>query len=323
MPRERFADGLCVHVGIAVHVAADPGAEAQNLRQFYRVRIGPIEFLEGRGDLFAKERHDLIEHFGNEKQHMLALIGNRESLARVLGRLPTRGDLRAHAIPDRAHFRCRGVEPQAAQQELRNFLPLAQQGPARRLRGMRRQHRFDPQLQQQAMQLRQGDTACFELAQRLLHPARLFCTLIHVFATATNPMHLLRHVHHLEPGRERTHQIARAFSGNAADDLQRGHDATRLAFTPRNGGLAALLDEFEQGISALFADHLANERTQHVHVFAQGGVFEGKEEILASHGRQERLAVSDWRLGGQQRDRPSSTRVRPPVAIAIRYGLPQ
>ena len=29
LARERFADGLGVHVGIAVHVAADPGAEVQ------------------------------------------------------------------------------------------------------------------------------------------------------------------------------------------------------------------------------------------------------------------------------------------------------
>ena len=38
LARERLADGLRVHVGVAVHVAADPGAEVQQRRQLERFR---------------------------------------------------------------------------------------------------------------------------------------------------------------------------------------------------------------------------------------------------------------------------------------------
>ena len=34
MPVQRLANGLAMHVGIAVHVAADPGAEPQNAWHF-------------------------------------------------------------------------------------------------------------------------------------------------------------------------------------------------------------------------------------------------------------------------------------------------
>ena len=46
MTRDRLANGLGMHVGIAVHVAADPGAEAQDLGQFELRALRAVDLLQ-------------------------------------------------------------------------------------------------------------------------------------------------------------------------------------------------------------------------------------------------------------------------------------
>ena len=119
LARERFADGLRVDVGIAVHVAAHPGAEADHVRQLERVRRHVVELGERLGELVVERRQDAVEDFGEIEHHVLALVGDREPLARVVFGLPGRGDLGAHAAPVLAQLlrRERRIEP--VEQQLR------------------------------------------------------------------------------------------------------------------------------------------------------------------------------------------------------------
>ena len=87
-------------LGIAVHVAADPGAEAQHDRQRQRSGRGAIDVLEGELDLLVEGRDDAVDDLGQVEQHVLAFVRDRQALARVVLRLPARGQFHAHAFPD-------------------------------------------------------------------------------------------------------------------------------------------------------------------------------------------------------------------------------
>jgi hypothetical protein len=101
-------------------------------------------------------------------------------------------------------------------------------------------------------------------------------------------MDLLRHVDHFEPQRERADQIARLSGGDVARASRKLAGTFRAAVAARDGSLPVLLDRFEQFIAALLADHLADQRAEHVHVFAQLGVFQRKGNVGARHGGSAR-----------------------------------
>ena len=105
-------------------------------------------------------------------------------------------------------------------------------------------------------------------------------------------MHLLRHVDHLEPGRERADQLACRF-GRAAlrtDDELDGR--IRIAGAPTDRGLAVSLDRVEQRLAALLLDDLTHEIAERMHVIAQRGVLERKEDPFACHGFLVSLGAS-------------------------------
>ena len=60
MAMQRLADGLTVHVGIAVHVAADPGTEMQDARHLERVDRYAVRLRQSRLDFLVKQRHHAI-----------------------------------------------------------------------------------------------------------------------------------------------------------------------------------------------------------------------------------------------------------------------
>ena len=123
--------------------------------------------------------------------------------------------------------------------------------------------------------------------------ARLRRAFVQILAAAADAMDLLRHVDHFEPQRERAHQVARLRGRNVARAGRELAGALGAAVAPRDRGLPILLDCFEQGIAALLADHLADQRAEHVHVFAQLGVFQRKGNVGARHGRvSERVRAS-------------------------------
>ena len=151
---EGFADGLAIDVRIAIHVAADPGAEADDAWQFQRLGVNAVQLLERLGDLLVEIRHHPIQHLAQVEQHVLTFIGHGQAFARMILGLPGGGDFRAHAIPHGARFgRGQGrIEP--IQQQLCHALLLAQHGASGRLGGMRGEHRLD-------LQLRQNGRACY------------------------------------------------------------------------------------------------------------------------------------------------------------------
>ena len=140
---ESLADGLGVHVGVAVHVAAGPGAEVQDGGQAQRAGTRAVDLLERLGDLLVERRHDAVENLHQVEQQLLALIRHREPLARQLLGLPRRGELHADVAPDVARLVRRQARVEPLEQPLRDALLLAQQRTAARLGGVRREHRLD------------------------------------------------------------------------------------------------------------------------------------------------------------------------------------
>ena len=141
----------------------------------------------------------------------------------------------------------------------------------------------------QAADLRRAPSPCeLQPRQRLDDAARLRRALVEILAAAADAMHLLRHVDHLEPQRERAHQVARLRGRHVARADRELARAFGAAVAARDRGLPVLLHRVEQRIAALLADHLADQRAEHVHVFAQLGVFERKGNVGARHGAGER-----------------------------------
>jgi len=62
------------------------------------------------------------------------------------------------------------------------------------------------------------------------------------------------------------------------------HSALRISFTACYRSLPRCLYGLKQLIATLLAKYIADERTKHVHVFAQVGIFDGKNQVLTGHG---------------------------------------
>ena len=131
---QRLADRLGVHVGIAVHVAADPGSEMQHRRAARPSRPAiAVNLLQRLRDLLVERRNHAIQDLDQIEQHVLALVRDSQLLARMILRLPTRRQLDADAAPEPPRLvRCQcGIEP--VEQMLGDALLLAQDGLARGL----------------------------------------------------------------------------------------------------------------------------------------------------------------------------------------------
>ena len=138
-----FTNGLAVDVRFAIHVAAHPGPEMQNVRNIQGVGGDRIRGRQSGLDFLVKQRDDPVEDFEQVEKHMLAFVGNGESLAGMILRLPDAGDFEAHTRPQRVALGLRERRIQPIQQILRDVLLLAQNGAARGLGGMRHEHRLD------------------------------------------------------------------------------------------------------------------------------------------------------------------------------------
>ncbi len=85
-------DGAAIDVGIAVHVAAHPGAEAQQARHF----DGLAEGLDQRGfQGFVQHRHHPVQDMGDVEADVFALIVHIRAQRRGIGGLP--GSSQGHA----------------------------------------------------------------------------------------------------------------------------------------------------------------------------------------------------------------------------------
>ena len=134
-----------MHVGITVHVATHPTAEADDGRQLELIGIDPVILADRLSDFFVEIRDDAIEHLGEKEQHVFALVGDREPLPRMIFGLPERGELDAQSTHGGALLGGRERRIQSIVEQLREAQLLAQDRPTRRLGRVRHEHGHDVQ----------------------------------------------------------------------------------------------------------------------------------------------------------------------------------
>ncbi len=178
--------------------------------------------------------------------------------------------------------RLRKLEPR--HQQARHALLLAQQRAPRRLGRMRREDRLDAQLPEQRERLLERETVLLQPVEAVLQPARLRTRIrVHVLAPAPDAMNLLRHVHDLEPRRERTDQLERLFRWPSLRAHDQRHAVIGIALAAPDRGLPIAFDRIEERLAALLLQHLADEMTERMHVVAQRRVLRWEMDALAWH----------------------------------------
>ena len=215
---------------------------------------------------------------------MLALVGDGEPLARVVRGLPAGRELGTYALERHAPVGRRDATGRVGSRAGSNALLLAQQratGRLGRVRGgtgsMLSDRAGDRPLQRVAERLEPLEA--FREAARL-RPA----AVVEVPRRRRTRVHLLRHVDHLEPGRERPDQVGRLRRTaprngrrvRGSPRNRRRDDGSRAAGRPRPRGTA---------LAALVAQHFAHERAERVSPSRSADVLRGKRNVLAWHGR--------------------------------------
>src|SRR5688500_2726107 len=105
---------------MAIELSPDPGSEAHDSRNLERFRRDVIELRKRLGHLVVESRDYGVENLDEIEKHMLALISDRELLARVVLGLPRGGDLGPDARPELARIRGRQGWIQAIEQKPRD-----------------------------------------------------------------------------------------------------------------------------------------------------------------------------------------------------------
>jgi hypothetical protein len=285
LARQRFADGLRVHVGRAFHVAAHPRAEADHRRRIEIRDARAVELLEGGRDLLVECRHDAVHHLGEIEDRVLALVGDGEALPRMFLGLPAGRDLGAQPALQVTHLLRLELRVQPVEQDAGHALLAAQLRAARGFGGVRDEDRFESQRRQQVEHLVERHALRAQLRQRILDAARLRPPAVgdEVFPAPSHAVDPLRDVHGLEPCREGAHEVPRLRrwpSGNAHCELV---GAGLRAFPPGDGLQAVVLDQIEQRLSTLLAQHLPEHHAELVHVLAQGEMLGGEFDLVAMH----------------------------------------
>ena len=279
---QRVADGGGADVGIAVHVAAHPGAEAQQRGQFDPLAVHRLDRV---GEGFVEHRQHPEQHAAQVEADVLDLVRHGRLLRRRLVGLPGGGQRLADARLVRALLRRRAGAVDVGHQPLDDSALLEQQRAPHRFRRMRREHRLDAHAPEQVAQLFEGDAIGVQRAQHRLDAARLRCGPgALVVAAAADAVHAFGQVDRAEPGGERAHQRLGVLQRHAGQAL--GQRIDRLVvFAPRDRGLAHRFDQVEQFRRHLLRQHLPDHRAQAAHVVAQQGVGFGEVEAIAVGGR--------------------------------------
>ena len=279
-----FPDRLGVHVGRAIHVATDPGTETEQSRQVRRLHVGLEGAGQRRGELLIEARHDPVHHLREEEQHVLAFVRHRQALARVLLGLPPGGEFRADLLPGRAALAGGHRRVQAIEQQLRDALLLAQDRAPRGLGRMPGEDRIDADPIEQCPDVTQRPAFAREAQQRVADATRLRLRgIVQVLAAPPDPVHLLGEGDDLEPGRDRTHEVAGLGRLATAGPREQRVFAALVALSATDRGDTVPLDLVEAELPALFEQDLADERAERMHVFAQRSVLGGELDVLAVH----------------------------------------
>ena len=282
---ECVAHGSRADVRVAVHIAADPGAEAQQRRQFDALAVDRLDRIRER---FVEHRQHAVQHAGEIEADVLDLVGDGRLVRRHFGGLPRGGQRLADAGVVGATFRRRAGAVDVRDQALDDRAFLQQQRAPHRFGRMRGEHGFHAHPRQQCLQLRQADAVGAQFQQDRLQAARLRrAALALVVAATADAMHALGHVGRAEVRRERTHQglgIAQRDFGQAL--RQRIHRLALLA--PGDRDAPQCLDLLQEVRRDLLGQHVADHRTQPAHVVAQQGVGLGEVEGFAQRAGNRR-----------------------------------
>ena len=277
---ERRLDGVGAHVGIAIHVAAHPGAEAQHVGQFDALAPGRLHRIAE--DLVERRQHP--EQHAQVVANVVDLVGHRGPPRRRLGGLPGGGQRLADARLVAQPLLGRAGAVDVRHQPVHDHLLLGQQRTPDGLGRVGGEHRLHPRPGQQRLQLVQGHAIGVQRRQHRFQSARLGAVVAAlVLAPAADAVHPLGQVDGPEPGRERPHQ--RVGVGRRHLCQFRGQRVRRLVvLAPRDRGPAHRLHLVQQRRRHLFGEHLAHHCTQAAHVVAQQGVGLGKFKRSTQRG---------------------------------------
>ena len=270
--------------GIAVAVAADPGAEAQHLGQFVRLDLQAVRGAQGLGD-FAVEAGQRGED-GDVvvvEPHLDFVVDGGPARADFVG-LPQAGDLGQHQL-----FQAREVllgDGNAVErgQEFADAAALEHHGAARNLSGMRGKNRHDEHALSQSM------------ASSAPMPTRRISHSVPASEPRCRPAWPLKlqgdaaalavvgfgQVDELEVEGEGAGEQDGALDGQRVDQLERGGGvaggffvvAAGFGVAAADGALAQRFDVREEVVAGLLAQHFAQQHAQRAHVAAQGRFFQ-------------------------------------------------
>jgi hypothetical protein len=105
-----------------------------------------------------------------------------------------------------------------------------------------------------------------------------------VLAPAADAVHLLGHVDQLKIGREGAHQLARQARRPPAHAHRQRIARAGNPFAPADGRQPVLLDQRQQLLAALLAQHLAHELPERMDVLPQRVMARREFDIFAIHG---------------------------------------
>ena len=298
MALQGVADRLAMHIGVAVHVAADPRTEMQNARHVKRLHRHRIGGGECALHLFVEQRHDAIQDLDQVEEHVLPLVGNRERFAWMILGLPDARDLELHPRPQCGGFAGGQRRIEAVEQILGDPLLLAQNGAARRFGGMGGEHRLDAEGGDQFERPLERQPVAFEPRDAVGDAARLGVgRIVQILPATADAVHLFCGIDHLEPDRKCPREIGcgcgRSIEGAPLQTAEGAPRSARIAGRLRLARLECsapiTLDQFEKILATLIAQHLADELSKFMDVLPQARVLGGEPNALPVHNARRWL----------------------------------
>ena len=266
---QRFLGHLDGDVGIAVAVAADPAAEAQERGAHARPRVVlGHRPLEGGAHLRCEvvERLEVVEPVAHLVHHV-RLVG-----ARLL-RLPERDELLAQVLEERALLLRREVAEVEDAERVADPRELREDRAPLGLRRVRGEHGHHEEAIEQRLHLvaREAGLAHFAhgRADRLPHRGAGLVRLARAAPQHAHALLLLGEVHELEVGRERLDDAARLGQGQRLDAAQQALARRLVAGAVRLREAAHLLDEVEERLALLLDDRAAEDVAEPVDLLAE------------------------------------------------------
>ena len=213
---------------------------------------------------------------------MLRFVAQAYAFLGMLRRLPAGRHLLADLAERRFELLRREVRVHHLDEMARDAVLLAQQRAARDLGRQRGEHGLDLHGVDHALDLVRVDAVGLEPLQDVEEAERLRRRRVaQIRAAAAQPVHLLRHVDHLEVRRERADEVARGARCERAEQGLELAVGRGVAFAMRDRGFARGLDEVEQRLAALLAHDFADELAEPMHVLAQRLIFFGEKDVGA------------------------------------------